>query len=294
MVRFLIGCETYLSDKKLAATLNSIDNPELNVAMFYDNFDMEIASAVATAAPFLSEKRLLVFRLSEVKGDLLPFLQSLPESTEAIVIAPKLDKRGKLYNTFKNNIEECNKLTENELLKFIAVSVKAEERNIERAAAIELAKRIHYYEDDGVNLYAVKGALKQLSCVGDITLEMVEQSLPEDTSGKAYHLSKLMCQNNGKELFRLAQYLLDCGESEIGMLSLLAKTFKSAWRDKATGSTDIPRFQYQDALKFSEKQLSEVQDILSASIAQIKECGMGSVLFLVALAKCLQVLHNKK
>lgn len=294
MVRFFIGCEPYLSDKRLADALGTVKEPEMNITTLYDGFDMEEAASVACAVPFLSERRLLVFRLTEAKGELQQILQSLPETTDAIVIAPKIDRRGKLYNKFRKNIEECGKLKEEELIGFIEASAKEEGRRIERHAAFELARRIHYYEDDGVNLYAIKGAVRQLSCIGDITLGMVEQSLPEDIAGKAYRLSRMLCLGQGGEMYGLAQYLLDCGESEIGILSLLAKTFRMAWQEKAIGRAEGPRFQYSDAMRFSETQLADIQDILSGSVAQIKKNGMGPSIFLVALAKCMQVLHGIK
>ena len=164
-----------------------------------------------------------------------------------------------------------------------------------RDGAVELIRRTSYLEVEGVNLYAVDTAIKQLAMLKkDITLDNVSSLLPESRTGKAYDLAKLLCAKNHKELFSQAHYLLDNGESEIGLLSLIARVFRLAWRDKVhgKGKCGAPFHQYEMASVFSEEILNKEQELLNEAIRKLKRGNSPRQIFDITLLKAVRILES--
>ena len=294
MLYLFAGEETYLLDKKVEKLIADVPTPELNVSTFGEDYSVsEMRNAVETV-PFFSDKRAVVLRVKELKGDeeLKAILSKIPSCVDFILATEKIDKRGSIWKMCKDNVTDCSKPDLDKVVEFIARAVKREGRNVQRVAAEEIVKRLNYYEEPGVNLYAVLGVVKQIAVNSDITLSAVQATLPESSAGKAYSLAQLICEKRENELFSLSQYLLDSGDNEIGLLSLISRVFRLAWCEKIGEHPSVPKYQYQVALGFSTEKLSTVQDVIASAISYIKDGTAGNIVFPVTLVKVLQALHG--
>ena len=239
MVQILCGKEFFCVDKKIEKAKKQVtDLEELNISVFRDDFSLSDVMGAVSAFPILSEKRLVLLKLQDFKraDELKRIADDVPESTIFILVVPVMDKRTVLYKTYQKCIVYCDKLTEEDVVKFVAQKAAENSIRATKDGAIKLIRQTGYLELEGVNLYAVNTAIKQLSMLQkDITVENVMQLIPDSRVGKIYDLARLLCTKQYGELISQAHYLLDNGENEIGILSLIARVFRLAWRDKLHG-----------------------------------------------------------
>jgi len=298
MVQILCGNEFYCIDKKIEKQKKLITElPEINISEFGDDYTAIDVMGAITASPILSEKRLVLLKLREMKraDELKKIADAVPESTVFVLAVPAVDKRTSFYKAYKENIVSCEKLTEEDVVKFIAQKSSEYGIRATKDGAVELIRRVAYLEVEGVNLYAVDTAIKQLSMLKkDITEETVKSLLPESRTGKAYDLAKLLCAKNYGELLSQSHYLLDNGESEIGLLSLIARVFRLAWRDKVhgKGKSGAPFHQYEMATVYSEEVLSKEQELLNEAIGKLKSGQSKRLVFDLTLLNAVRILES--
>lgn len=298
MVQILCGTESFCIDKKIDKAKKVVTElQELNISEYGDDFSLADVMGAVAAMPVLSEKRLVLLKLQEMKraDDLKRIADAVPDSTLFVLAVPAVDKRTSFYKAYKDCVVPCEKLSEEDVVKFVAQKSSENGIRATRDGAVELIRRTSYLEVEGVNLYAVDTAVKQLAMLKkDITLENVSSLLPESRSGKAYDLAKLLCAKNYKELFSQAHYLLDNGESEIGLLSLIARVFRLAWRDKVhgKGKSGAPFHQYEMASVYSEEILSKEQELLNGAIRKLKTGNSPRLMFDLTLLNSVRILES--
>lgn len=298
MVQILCGNESFCIDKKIEKQKKLITElPEINISEFGDDYMAVDVMGAIIASPILSEKRLVLLKLREMKraDELKKIADAVPESTIFVLAVPAVDKRTSFYKAYKENIVSCEKLTEEDVVKFIAQKSAEYGIRATKDGAVELIRRVAYLEVEGVNLYAVDTAIKQLSMLKkDITEETVKSLLPESRTGKAYDLAKLLCAKNYGELISQSHYLLDNGESEIGLLSLIARVFRLAWRDKVhgKGKSGAPFHQYEMATVYSEEILSKEQELLNEAIGKLKSGQSKRLVFDLTILNAVRILES--
>lgn len=294
MIKLICGEETYLLDKAVEQEISGIEMPEMNVSRFDNEYDAKAVERICFTAPFLADRRAVVLRLTELKADeeLKNLVGKVPEDVIFIIAADKADKRSALYKAFKGFVCECGKPQPEKVYDLVRRVAEKEGCKVERMAVEEMVKRLNYYDDTQTNLYSVIGCTRQLAQSGDITMSLVSAMLPESSAGKAWNLLRLICEGNMREAFALLGYLLDSGESAIGVLSLILRGFRLAWKEVA----GVPiegnlRYQYAPAAGFSARKLVLAQETLEAAIEQLKSGTEASVASRIALVKVTDILN---
>ena len=294
MVELIYGEETYLLDNAIEKHVSGIETPEMNVTKFDDEYDINTVRQISFTQPFFSDRRVVVLRLSELKADddLKNLISQVPDHVTFVVAADKVDKRSALYKAFRKSTHECGKPEQNKVYDLVRRVVEKEGFRVEREAVEEMVKRLGYYDDSATNLYSVIGCARQLSQSGDITLSLVRAMLPESTSGKAWNLLKLICERKMVEAFALLNYLLDSGESAIGILSIVLRGFRLAWKDAAGVPVEKNlRYQYAPAAGFSAKKLVLAQEALENAVERLKSGAEAGAMSRLALVKVNDVLN---
>lgn len=288
----IFGEETYLLDKAVETEISGIDAPEMNVTRFDDGYSIDDVERLCFTAPFFSNRRAVILRLRELKADdgLKKLIGTIPETTVFVVAADRVDKRSALYKVFQKATKGCSKPELRKVYDLVRRVAESEGRIVEQAAVEEMVKRLNYYDDAQVNLYSVIGCVRQLAQSGDITMSLVSAMLPESAAGKSWKLLSLVCEGDMREAFSLLGYLLDSGENAIGVLSLLLRGFRLAWKDVTGIPEENLRYQYAAALKYSAKALVSAQEILESAVMQLKSGAEAGVMSRLALAKISGVL----
>ena len=298
MVQILCGTESFCIDKKIEKAKKQVTElQEINISEYGDDYSLSEVIGAVSASPILSEKRLVLLKLQEFKraDDLKKIADASPESTLFVLAVPAVDKRTSFYKAYKECVVSCEKLSAEDAVKFVAQKSVENGIRATKDGALKLIRRVAYLDVEGVNLYAVDTAIKQLAMLKkDITEEAVKSLLPESRTGKAYDLAKLLCGKNYGELLSQAHYLLDNGETEIGLLSLIARVFRLAWRDKVhgKGKSGAPFHQYEMATVYSEDILGKVQELLNEAIGKLKTGQSKRLVFDLALLRAVRALES--
>lgn len=295
MIKLYHGEETYLLDKYVEKELDSIEMPEMNITRHFDGYDVVEVERECSTSPFFADTRVVVLRLSELKADeaLKKLVSKIPDSTLLIIAADKVDKRSAIFKTLSKSAFACEKPEAGKIYELVCKICSQEGRKAEKDAVSELLARLQYYDDPGINLYAVIGAVRQLAQSGDITVSLVSAMLPENSAGKIWNLLSLVCNRKKEEVFFLLSYLIDSGESGIGIMSVLLKGFRLAWKEGVGVSEGVPRYQYAPATLFTVRSLLAVQEVLERGIELIKSGIDSEIATRVSIVNVMGALENK-
>jgi len=296
MIQILCGTENYCIDKKIEKAKRQITAmEEFNLSLFYDDYMIEDIIASVCSRPLLSNVRVVILSLSGFKKaeELKRIADSVPSKTLFVLAVPSIDKRTAFYKAYQKDVVNCDKLDEETLQKFILQKAGEFGIRVKEDGVKELIDRTAYMESEAVNLYTVETVIKQLSLLKkDITVENVQVLLPPSSTGNAYALARFLCEKKSEELFRQAHNLLETGENEIGLLSLIARVFRLAWKDKVCGKgkCGASLSHYEMALSYPVEVLDKVQDILNDAVHRIKSGIMPRQSFDLALIKAMDAL----
>jgi len=113
-----------------------------------EDADMDRIGEALTSLPFLASKKLVVLRNPSAQK---PFtekieqiLKDIPDTTDVLIVEPKLDKRSVYYKTLKKltDFKEYNELDENSMAIWLVKEAEAAGGKLSRGDAQYLAQRI--------------------------------------------------------------------------------------------------------------------------------------------------------
>lgn len=229
---FLFGDEPYLLnqcvDRFKYAVLNegAID---FNFDLFYAS-DADVGSirdAVETL-PMMASRRLIILREAQELSDkewaeLEPLFSTPVESSVFVVMAHRIDKRKKTIRLLmdKGDTVEFKKPYENQIpqwVKYIASSLSLKISD----DAIHLLHKLV-----GNHLTEIESELKKLAdYVGDkgkIEVQDVAQAVSRSREENVFDFTKAIGENDRVKALEHLVHLLDQGQSEVGIVSLLAR-----------------------------------------------------------------------
>ena len=142
-------------------------------------------------------------------------------------------------------------------------------------------KYIGYEIDETVSLYTVNIAVKQLCySAKEITEDDVRALITPSVQVQIWELSNFLLDLDGPALYSHVTKLFDEKENGIGMLSLLLRSFRLAYKASLLkGRSDyeiskilgVKPFQFKAAMKFTPQQISEILTILQQGVNSIKD-----------------------
>lgn len=297
MLKVLYGPESYLVNEKVREITKDID--DMNVA----HFD-ELTSAVFQTAqqyPFLASRQAIVVDIDKLGACEELLSAKIPEFTDFIVCPKVVDERTKVFKALKKAgcVDECKKMDLQSLKKAIREKVSERGCSISDEMIENFVQHIGYFVDENVSLYTINIALKQL-CFGTVEISMddIVALVPRSVNVKMWELSTVLMDLDAKKLYQMAEHLLDEKESGIGMLSLLLRSFRLAYKatlckrmnlkeNEIAKKLGVPAYQYKRAMRFSPEQISKALDLLQGGVNRIKSGIPERVVFPQTLAELL-------
>ena len=297
MLKVLYGAEPYLVNEKVREITKDID--DMNVA----HFD-ELTSAVFQTAqqyPFLASRQAIVVDIDKLGACEELLSAKIPEFTDFIVCPKVVDERTKVFKALKKAgcVDECKKMDLQSLKKAIREKVSERGCSISDEMIENFVQHIGYFVDENVSLYTINIALKQL-CFGTVEISMddIVALVPRSVNVKMWELSTVLMDLDAKKLYQMAEHLLDEKESGIGMLSLLLRSFRLAYKatlckrmnlreNEIAKKLGVPAYQYKSAMRFSPEQISKALDLLQGGVNRIKSGIPERVVFPQTLAEVL-------
>lgn len=298
MKKIIFGAEPYSIDQKVKEFTSDLG--DMGIVRFPSLSDD--AFQAAEVYPMFTDKQVVIVEIDRLGAceDLVK--AKIPDFTDFIVIPKSVDKRTSSYKSLEKAgcIVECPKLDIPALKKWILELVRAKGSSISEDILVKFVNYIGYEFDENVTLYTVEVAVKKLClATAQITMADVEALVERSVNVKMWELSNVLLDKDAARLHSMAQKLLDEKESGIGMLSLLLRTFRLAYKASlCKGMKDadvgkkigVPAFQYKKAMKCSPEQISRSLDLLQGGVNKIKSGLPERAIFPLTLSEVLAEL----
>lgn len=229
---FLFGEEPYLlqqSAERFKFAVLSEGAVDFNFNTFYasDADVMNVRDAVETL-PMMAPKRLVILKESQELTDkewteLEPLLENPVDSTVFVMLASRIDKRKKAIRTLldKADCVEFKKPFENQIPQWIQYIAKGLDLEISNDATHLLHKLV------GNHLTEIESELKKLEgFLGDrrrVEVSDVAQTVSRSREESVFDFTRAIGENDRVKALEHLVHLMDQGQSEIGIVSLLAR-----------------------------------------------------------------------
>ena len=188
MVITLTGANAYALGREQAKLMADFEVEQGDMGLERldgDEATFERISEALTSLPFLSNKKMVLIRsgsankqFAERAADLL---NEVPETTDVIVVEPKLDKRSGYYKYLKKSTDfrEFNELDNNGLARWLVQSAKEQGGILSQADATFLVGRV------GANQQLLANELEKLVLYSDkitrASIEALTEPTPQST-----------------------------------------------------------------------------------------------------------------
>lgn len=228
---FLFGEEPYLLNQSVerfkyaVLTEGAVD---FNYSLFYaSDADVVVVRDAVETLPMMAARRLVILKEAQELTDkewaeLEPLFESPVDSTVFVILASRVDKRKKQIRLLldKADCVEFKKPYENQIPSWINYIAQSLGLTISNDAILLLHKLV------GHHLTEIEGELKKLGeYVGERRIEMadVAQVVSRSKEENVFDFTKAIGENDRVKALELLVHLLDQGQNEIGIVSLVAR-----------------------------------------------------------------------
>lgn len=237
------GDESYLKTYYEGELKKNIINEGLemmNLDIFEDkpiNIDDIINSA--STLPFMSEKRLIIIKNSELfksgkKADsekMVSYIEKIPESTCLLFIEAEIDKRSRLYKAVQNYgyAVEFKSPRESELIKWLQNIFNQNGKQLEQSTLQYLLKTV------GTDMELLKTESQKLISykLDDyITIEDIDNICTKSTEAKIFDMLDAMGNKKPDIALEILSSMFMMKEAPIKILTLIIRQFRLIFQTK--------------------------------------------------------------
>lgn len=229
-----VGGDTYLTDLAHQSIKEQIfpeGTDDFNYNVFIGESYASDVKDTVESLPFMSDKRLVVFKNLEkmtIKHwEVLNDVLSRPcESSVLVLYIKKLDKRLKLYKTLSKVADfiDTSSPYDNQMVYWIGFMAKKHGLSLTSEQVFLISQVI------GTKLAIVNLELKKLRCFVKNPSKVQSQELAQTLShchlDNIFDLTKAIATQDCAKSLRLLVDLLDLGQSEVGIIALVARHFR--------------------------------------------------------------------
>lgn len=309
-ITLITGDEVYLIDnliKYIGETFLMPSYIDFNYSVYDQVADMDTIVGTANTLPFFDDKRIVLFQnsgvLKSVKEDqeekLLSLLKSIPEHLYIIFAESDIDKRKKTYKFLSKNSQIVNvdKLSRQELVKWIAKKFKTYDKDISLHIVNYLIEMINYLEESsGKNLYDVDNTIKMLCGLdSEITEQVINQYIEVPIEQNIFKMMDAISNKEITSAIQILNQLVNNGEAEIKIFFLINQQFRNILKTKLllseghSSSTIASKLEIhpfvakkagQFASQFTVKQLTIIISMLEDVDTSMKSSGTAPMLLI--------------
>jgi DNA polymerase-3 subunit delta len=240
MIRTLTGSNSFLLQHELKQLVASFVAEQGDLALERldgEDAPVERISEALNSLPFLADKKMVVLRSPSANKQFIEkaeqILGDLSETTEVILVEPKLDKRLSYYKFLKKStdFQEFNELDVNGLARWLAEAAKAQSLTLSANDSRYLVERL------GLNQLLLGNELEKLGLydqhITRRTIDLLTEASPQT---KIFDLLDAAFSHNPKRALQLyADQRAQKVEPQI-ILSMLARQLQQISLMKTAGS----------------------------------------------------------
>ncbi len=251
----LYGPEPYLLNRLLQQLLDATvpeEDRDFNLQIFHarETTPDEIIDNAMTLPVFAQRRAVVVRDVDKFKAAdfdaFLPYINDPVPETCLILVAEKIDRRKKFFQTIqkKGELVEFKKLYDNQIPTFVKEQVVAADFNMTEDAMGEFSRR------SGTNLQEIVGELEKLfQYCGDkqlIDVEDVRAIVSNTRVDSVFDMTNALGQRKAGEAVSLLRRLFADSIAPLMILSMLTRHFRQLWMarellDSGSGRAEISR-----------------------------------------------------
>lgn len=256
MILFLYGEDNFRSRQKLDGIKEKYQTSsgDVNLVVLEDpDIKFEDFKSHVEALPFLVEKRLVVARnfLSKTKKELqekiTSYLELVPNTCVLVFWEEEtIDKKNPLFSRLKKmaTSQEFNTLLGTDLTKWIRKEVEKLGGNVSPLAAELLASYV------GSDLWQMNQEIRKLVNFNpEITAESIEKLVNANLSSNIFNMVDALGQRNSKKALKIMHELLEAGENEMYLLTMITRQIRNILLVKDCLSEQLSKFAISKILK---------------------------------------------
>ncbi|HSH17994.1 MAG TPA: DNA polymerase III subunit delta [Candidatus Saccharimonadales bacterium] len=210
MITILTGTNSFLLKRELKRLVDAFVTEHTDIAgLGVERLDGEEASfeqmqEALQSLPFLASRKMVVLRSPgsnkqfTEKAEML--LKELPDTTDLIIVEPKLDKRSSYYKFLKKQkgFQEFGDLDERGLANWLVNAAK------ERGASLSIGDASYLISRAGTNQQALSGEIEKLALHTDtIDRKTIEALVPATPQSTIFQLLEAAFAGNTKRVLEL-------------------------------------------------------------------------------------------
>lgn len=276
--------EAAIDDSDITMNLDVFEGHGISIDKVIDAMD---------TLPFLGEKRVVVLKNAEIFASknslkaeqLLAAIDSLPSTTVLFITEEEVDKRTKLYKKLNSvgKSYEFKRLSEDELVQYIAGQLGKQDKKIEKSVARHLIHSV------GFDLATVHNELEKLMAYSKeeqiITIEAIDSVCTKSVENRIFDLVDCMGTNKRQHALKLYHDLIVLKEPPTRILFMITRQFRLILQTKLMLDKGNDKKEIASILKIPpfvlEKNIKQAQRF---NIKQLKQ----------ALGQCLEVEVSMK
>ncbi len=268
----ICGNDAYLVREQISATVGN------NSSVFYSDLSDPDAVMASLQLPSIFGKEVIIVKCSpsdlpKLKGEYV---------NDLIVDMSGCDRKTKAFKSLKD-VVICDKSQS----QAVSLIKKWGEGRISDEIARKVVAMSDYLKSEDISLYTLSIYVKELLLLseGEIRDEMLQEVIPA-READCFAMADKLLQKDCEGLFAIVEELLEKGESEIKLLSLIARPFRIAYLS-IVADADPGRYGFLTQL--SVGALSIILDLIQGATEGIKS-GAPKEIFKITLLQIMQEL----
>ncbi|MBI3541474.1 MAG: DNA polymerase III subunit delta [Deltaproteobacteria bacterium] len=291
MLYALIGEETLLIKRALDRLLKERLDPanrDFNFDRFDgDNLELRRLLELARTLPLFAERRIIILRDADElkKSDmetLEKFIPEIPETTDLILVAGKIDKRFSFWQRVEKaaKMVVCKPLYPREVPGWIVQEAASQGFRVDLDAAQWMVGAL------GADLLMLQSALEKLYLLkgGEkrVSVHDVDACVAAFSWKSVFELTDAVGKRDLSKALQLFRRMSQSGESPVGLNVLLARHFRILMKVKEGATAGIPPFFLKDyqqqATQFKKEALAEKMEKIFRADWDLKSSPLGHTL----------------
>ena len=244
------GEERYLvrlNTERIKKALMSEEDEMMNLDDLTAPNDLEALRASIETLPFMTEKRLVIIRDSQMFGgksvqaleELPELMAEIPETTTVVFIENEVDKRSRMYKAVAKygQIEEFTRLDDNALAAWIKRELKLKGHTIGRG-------EIQFFLSlTGNDMQRIEAEIHKLaSYMGDrpiVAKKDIEAIVTPSVEASVFRMTDALGEGRTREAYQVYLDLVRQGEPLQRILFMIIRQFRILYKASLMDNTDL-------------------------------------------------------
>lgn len=298
MIYIFYGVEPFVAERQIHSIVSKVQFPDFDLLRTENVFNEDVYQFLIQY-PLMGNARVALLSLDELislDGNKYfeKYLAHPSKISDLIIKCKKVDERNSIYKKLSKDervtFHKCEKLSGKMLQSSILRHIKQCGAEITKDAYELFLHKVNYAEMEDINMYHLINELNKLINYDEhITVDSVNKVVRENLKENIFSLTTMLFNGNLNGCYRQIEVLLSNKQSSIGILALVQREFRIAYKAAALNIGKKELNVWRLPVKISENTAISCLRILDEAILEDKNSSDSFTLLKVTFEK----LHVK-